>query len=101
MQTMNFVDEEDVTRLQIRQEGDQVAGFFDERASAGLDMDAELVGDHVGESRLAETGRSIEEKVIHGLSALASGLNGNLKLSSDFLLTDIFREAPGAEAGIE
>jgi hypothetical protein len=42
-------------------------------------------------------GRSVQENVIEGFASLARGLNGDLEVLFDIVLTDVFAEPPGTQ----
>ena len=68
---MNFVDEEDLAGLEIRQDGSQVARLLEERARRAAERHPELVRDHVRQRGLAEARRAVQQHVIERLAALA------------------------------
>ena len=90
---MNLIDEEDLVLLELGEGSDHVAGPLDGGAGGGLDADAELGGDDVGEGGLAESGRAVEEDVVEGLSALPCGDDGYLKIALNGLLSDVVDES--------
>jgi hypothetical protein len=55
----------------------------------------------LGERGFAETGRAVEENVIEGFTAIASGFEGDGDIFFDALLADVFGEGFGANAGVE
>ena len=58
LQAVDLVDEQDVPRLQVGQNGGEVAGALDHRAGGGAEADAQLAGDDLGQRGLAEAGRA-------------------------------------------
>ena len=74
VQAVDLVDEQDVALVEVGQDGGQVAGPLDGRAAGGVDGDAQLAGDDVGERRLAQAGRAVEQDVVGRLPALAGRL---------------------------
>ena len=68
VEAVDFVDEQDLARLECREQRREVAGALDDRAGGGLDRDLELGGDHVGQAGLADAGRSEQEHVVERLA---------------------------------
>ena len=96
-----LVDEEDLVLLELGEGCDHVAGPLDGGAGSGLDADAELGGDDVCESGLAEAGRAVEEDVVEGLAALPGGDDGYLKVALDGLLSDVVDESTRAQGVVD
>ena len=61
---------------------------------------AQFVGDHVGERRLAEARRAVEQHVIERLAALGRGGNRHLQVLAHAVLADVIVQAPGPKAGL-
>ena len=72
-EAMDFVDEEHIAGPQVGQDGGQVPGALDGRSGRDLDVDAHLIGNHVGQGGLAEAGRTVKQDMIQGFAALAGG----------------------------
>ena len=68
---MDLVDEQHVAVVEVREDRGEVAGAFERGAARRLQARAHLDGDDPGERRLAEPGRSGEQHVVDGLTALA------------------------------
>ncbi len=79
LQAMDFVDEEDVARFEVRQQAGQVARLLDGRPAGALEAGAHGFGDDVGQRGLAQTGRSVEQDVVERLAALSGGLHGDFE----------------------
>ena len=73
VQTMDLVDEQNIPVLEIREDGGQITGAFENRAGRGLDFHTKLVSDDVRKRGLTETRRSAEQHVIERFSPAASG----------------------------
>src|SRR5207253_2682929 len=97
---VDLVDEEDVARLQLRQDGGEVLAL-DRRARDRTHADAELLLHDVGEARLAEPGRADEEDVVERVPAKARGLQSDPELLLDALLPDEVGEAARTQGGVE
>jgi hypothetical protein len=61
---MDLVDEQHVARLEIRDDGDEVARLLQRRAGGRAHAGVHLVRDDVRERGLAEAGRTEEQHVI-------------------------------------
>ena len=62
---------------------------------------SEFVGDDVGERRLAEAGRAVEQDVIECFAAGLGGLDGDVEILFDLVLADEFLQALRAELELE
>ena len=89
---MDFVDEERLPRLEIGDDGHEVAHLLQGRPRGLAEARIHLVGDDVGQGGLAEAGRTEEEDVIERLAALACRLDGDLQVRFDLLLADVLVE---------
>ena len=78
----------------------QVAGLLDDRAGGGAHRHAHLVGDDVGQRRLAEAGRAVEQHVIERLAPAAGRGNRHLQVVADAVLADVLVERARAQAGV-
>ncbi len=92
-QAVDLVDEKDILFVQIRQNRRQITRSFDHRTGGHLDIHPHLPGHDVGQGRLSETGRTIEEHMIEGLLPLFGRLDEDGEILLDLLLTDIFGKA--------
>ena len=99
-QPVDLVDEQHLVRLQVGQHAGQVAGLLDHRAGGGADRHAHLVADDVGERRLAEPGRAVEQHVIERLAAAARGRDRHLQVVADAVLADVLVERARAQPGL-
>jgi hypothetical protein len=96
---VNFVDEEHFAGREVRHDTDQVARLFDRRTGRRAHRDAHLVRDHVGERRLPEARRSVEQDVIERLASLLGGRDRHLKIFADAILTDVLVEPARTQPG--
>ncbi len=85
---MDLVDEEDLTRLQARQDGCDVAGMLQRRPRGHAQGGAHLGGDDAGEGRLAQARRAAEQDVVGRAAAQAGGLKDEAQLRLHALLSD-------------
>jgi hypothetical protein len=98
LQAMDFVEKENFLAFERSQDCRQIAFSLQERPSAGLNGDIQFIGDNLGESGLAETGRAVEQDVIESFAARARGFDGDGYIFLDALLTDVFFKPLGADA---
>ena len=100
-EAVDLVDEQDVVGLELGQDRHHVAGTLDGRTRRRLDTHAHFCGHDVGEGGLAQPGRAMEQNVVERLAPLLCGLDGDLKVALDDVLTDIVPKTPGPQAGIQ
>ena len=100
-QPVDLVDEEDVSRLEGRQDRRHVAFPLERRAGDAADSHAQLLPHDVGQARLAEPRRPDEQDVVERLLARPSGLQRDVELLLDPLLPDELVELPRAQRALE
>ncbi len=98
---MDFIDEEDIARFEIGEDGSEVADFFDSRTRGDADIDTHFFGDDIGEGGLPESGGSVEEDMLDVFSTTTRRLDEESEIRFDLFLTDILREGLRAEGRIE
>src|SRR5258708_24948221 len=98
---MNFIEEEDFLCLQRSEDGGEVALAFKERPGAGLDDNAEFVGNDLCEGGFPEGRRAVEKDMIESLAAAARGFDRNGDVFLDPFLADVFGERFRAHAGVK
>ena len=69
LEAMDFVNEQHVAFLEIRQQPGEVAGFLDGRAAGALEVGAHGLGEDVSERGFAQTGRAAEQDVVERLAS--------------------------------
>ena len=89
VEAMDLVDEQDIALFEVGQDCGKVARPLDRWTARGVQVDAQLAGDDVGERRLAEAGRAVKKHVVRGLAALPGGFEEDLEVRLDALLADI------------
>ena len=97
VEPVDLVDEEDVARLERRQDRRDVL-LLERRAGDGAQADAELLADDLGQRRLAEARRPDEEDVVERLAAGLRGVERDPELLLDPLLPDELVEPARAAA---
>jgi hypothetical protein len=85
---------------EVREDRGEVARLLDARARRRADGHAELVGDDVGERRLAEAGRAVEQHVVERLAALRRGLDRDLQVLAHAVLPDVVVERARPQPGL-
>ena len=83
---------------EVGDDADQIARLLDRRARRRAHRHAHLVADHVGERRLAEAGRPVQQHVIERLAALLRGGDRDLQVLADAILADVLVEQARAQA---
>ena len=84
--------------LEIGEHAGKVAGTFDDRTCGSADRNTHFVADHIGERRLAQTGRSVQQNVIQRLAATACRGNRHLQIVSEPILAYVFVERPRTQS---
>ena len=84
---------------EVGDDADQVARLFDRRPRGRADRHAHLVADDVGQRRLAEPRRSVQQHVIERLAALFRGGDRDVQIFADAILADVLVEQARAQAG--
>ena len=97
IETVDLVDEEHVPLVQVGQDRREVAAPLDRRAAGQLDLHAQLVRDDVGERRLAEAGRAVQQDVVERLPAHLGGGDKDGEVFLHLLLPDVIGHRLGAE----
>ncbi len=100
LQAVDFVDEQDVARLQVGQDGGEVAGALDDRAGGGAEADAEFAGDDLREGGFAEAGGAVQQDVVERLGAGAGGLDEDGKVLAAGFLPDELAQGLRPQAGL-
>ena len=83
---------------EVGEDADQIARLLDHRARRRAHRHAHLVADHVGERRLAEAGRTVQQHVIERLAALLRRGDRHLQVLADAILADVLVEHARAQA---
>ena len=74
---MDFVDEQHVVGLQVRQDRGQVAGVVQDEPGGRADAAAHFPGDDVRDGGLAQAGRAVEDGVVQGFAAAFGRLDAD------------------------
>ena len=90
VQPVNLVHKKHITLRQIVEDSRNFTGFFDSRTGSHLHVNAHLIGNNAGKSRLAQSRRSVKQHMIQRFSPGFGRLNIDLQIFLSFLLADIF-----------
>ena len=100
-QAVDLVHEEDVVRLQVRQDPGEVARPGDHRARRQPQPGAHLARDDVREGRLAEAGRTRQEHVVERLAAALRRREEDREVLADLRLADVLAEVLGPQLRLD
>jgi hypothetical protein len=100
-QPVDLVDEEHVTRFQVREQRREIAGALDGGATRRAQRRADLAGHDARQGRLAQTRRAVEEQVIEDLPALPGGADEDGEVRAQSILTDHLVQALRAQRLLE
>jgi len=89
---VHLVDEQDVARAQVGEDGRQVARPLDRRAGRHLEPYAHLVAEGMSERRFAESGRAVEQHVVQRLLAGARRVDQDPEVLPQAILAQHFVE---------
>ena len=95
-----LVDEEHVVRLQAGQDAGQIARLVQHGAGRDFEAHAQLVGNDVGEGRLAQSGRSVQQHMVQRLAPQAGRLDEDAQVVHHLVLAAEVLEAQGARAPV-
>lgn len=98
---VNLIDEENIVRLKGREETRKVARLVDDGAGRCLHIYAQLVGNDVGESGLAEAWWAIEEGMVERLAAHLGGSDEDAEIGHHATLPREIVEGKRAEFFIQ
>ena len=98
VQAMDLVDEEHISRLEIREDRGEVTCALDRRAGGRLDLCTELVGDYRRQRGLAQTRRPGEDYVVERLPPALSSLDEDAQALFDMILSAIVVQALRTQA---
>ena len=85
--------------FEIREDGGEVAGLFEDRAGRAADRHLQLVRDDVRERGLAQAGRAVEQHVIERLATLTRGGDRDVQVLADAILPDVVVQRARPQAG--
>ena len=93
-QAVNLVDEQHIVLLEVREDRRHVARSLDGGARRDADVHPHLRRDDVGERRLAQAGRPVEQHVVQRLLPLSCRQYADPKVVLNLLLADVLLQRP-------
>ncbi len=94
---MHLVNEQHVTRAQVRENRGEVAGTFDGGARSRSDGHLHFVGDDVRERRLAQARRTVQQDVVNRFAARTCGLEQDAQVLFYLVLPNVLGESFGTQ----
>jgi hypothetical protein len=85
---VDLVDEQDVARFEIGQDGGQIAGLGQDRPRGGAEADAQFLRHDLRQRRLAQPRRAEQQDVVQRLAARARRVDEDLQIALGLLLPD-------------
>ena len=97
IEAMDFVDEQNVARFQIGEDGGEIARLGQHRAGGGAEIDAQLARHDLRQGGLAQARRAGEQHMVQRLAARLGGLDEDGKIFARLLLADEIGQPLGAQ----
>ena len=88
-------------RFEVGQDGGQVAGPLDNRTRGRLDIDSHLAGHDIGQSSLAQSGRSVKQDVVQRLAPAPGRIDEQAQVPLDLFLADVVGQGTRAQRGVK
>ena len=85
---MNLVDKQHIALIQIRQNPRQISRALQYRSRCHMNFNPQLVRYHISHRRFAQTGRPVQQNVIHSLIAMMRSLYSNTQIRLRLFLPD-------------
>ena len=85
---MDLVDEQDVAILEVGEQRGEVARLGDHRARGRAEADAHLAREDLGQRRLAEPRRAVEQHMVERFAAALRGVDEHPQVLPRRLLAD-------------
>ena len=98
---MDFVDKEDVLRLEGGEDGGHIPGPLNGRAGSNLDVHSHFLGNDVGQGGFAQARRPVEDDMIQRLPPQLGRLDANGQIILDLGLAHELRQLAGAQGKIQ
>ena len=98
---MDFIDEEYVAFLEIRQYAGQVGGLIEDRPGRDFNVRCHLIGDNVGERGFAQPRGTGEKHMVKRFVPLLCRCDENLQIIDNVFLPDKFVEGRRTERMVE
>src|SRR5690606_23213623 len=88
----NFIDKQNVTRLQVGHKRSEITRFFQHRTRGGFQIRVHFRGNAIAESGFATTGRTEYQRMVEWLTALPCRANKNFHLFAHDWLADVIAQ---------
>ncbi len=98
---MNFVDEKDLAVLYVCKDAGEVKLLLQNGAGGLVEFDVEFGGDDGGKRGLTKAGGTVEQDVVHVLTAMFGGFYSDGEILFELGLAREVLEAAGAQAGFK
>ena len=99
-QAVDLVNEEEVSFLEVRDDGREVAPAFDDGPRRGLDLGSHGARDDVGQGGLSQARRTHEEQVLERLASLLGGPEHHFEQFDVLPLSDVLVQVLGPEVDL-
>src|SRR3954467_1776499 len=100
-QTMDFVNEQHVARLEVGQQRGEVARALQHRSGGLPQVDAHFTRDDVRKRRLPQPGRAEQQHMVEGFVTAPCRLDEDFKLLARLALSDVVRKLLWAQGTLD
>ena len=97
---MNFIDKQNIPRVQVGEDGGQIPRPLDGGARGDADILAHFRRHDAGQGGLAQARRAVEQNVIQRVVALEGGVDINAQAVFHLVLADIFPQMMRPQGGV-
>ena len=97
IEAVDLVDEQNVARLEIGENGGEIARLGQHRAGGGAEIDAQLARHDLRQGGLAQARRAGEQHMVQRLAARLGGLDEDGEIFARLLLADEIGQPLGAQ----
>lgn len=101
IEAVDFIDEQHIAGIQVGKQTGEVAWFFEDGPGGHAQGTVEFLGDDVGKGCFSQAGRTVQQHMIERIATLFGGLNEDLKVVYNFLLTAEFIQQFGTKCFFE
>ena len=101
VETVDLVDKQHITRLQVGKDSCQVTGTRDGRTARRLNLGAQLVGDNRSQRGLTQARRTREDHVVERLATALRRFDQHAQTLLDVLLTAVVIQALRAQGAVD
>ena len=101
VEAVDFVDEQHVARLEIGEDGGEIAGLGQHRSRRRTEIDAQFPRHDLRQGRLAKTRRTRKQHMVQRFGTSAGGFNEDGEILARLLLAHEFRQPLGPHARLK